>query len=111
MSSSAVRAPGARTRLAGEPAVVAAEPDRRPRLAPHLAAAPAPRGQRQTGAVALTLLLAECDAGAGDLVTALQTLESAQSLAGALPSRYVARRTAWLNALAANAVPSAKALC
>lgn len=70
-------------------------------LAPWLAGANGrplvrPRGtHRNDYAVDLMLLLADCDAWAGDHPQALQALDCAESLGGALPSQYSAKRRCW----------------
>ena len=46
-------------------------------------------------ALALALLLAECDARWGDFDAALNALDSAEVLAGVLPPEYEARRRQW----------------
>jgi len=45
--------------------------------------------------VELALLLADCDAKWGDYVAALNALDAAYTLEGALPPEYEAKRTAW----------------
>lgn len=47
-------------------------------------------------ALELALLLADCDARWGDYDAALQALQAAQDLQGALPPEYEARRRQWL---------------
>lgn len=46
-------------------------------------------------AVALALLLADCDARWGDFASALNALDAAEALQGALPPEYEAKRRAW----------------
>jgi sulfide:quinone oxidoreductase len=69
------------------------------------AARPAPARRRRSPAtreaVELTVLLAEHDARAGDLATALATLDCAEALAGAPAPGYLARRRRWQAALEA----------
>lgn len=66
------------------------------------AGAPRTRAARreQAAAVELTLLLADCDARAGDHAMALHALDCAEALGGgALPSQYAAKRVSWEQAL------------
>jgi sulfide:quinone oxidoreductase len=49
-------------------------------------------------ALELALLLADCDARWGDYDSALQALQAAQDLQGALPPEYEARRRQWIAA-------------
>ncbi|MGO9972193.1 MAG: NAD(P)/FAD-dependent oxidoreductase [Solirubrobacteraceae bacterium] len=49
-------------------------------------------------AVELALLLAECDAQWGDYASALDALNAAEALQGALPPEYEAKRRAWQDA-------------
>jgi hypothetical protein len=46
-------------------------------------------------ALELALLLADCDARWGDFGAALNALDAAQALEGALPPEYEARRREW----------------
>jgi sulfide:quinone oxidoreductase len=46
-------------------------------------------------ALALALLLADCDARWGDYASALNALDAAEALQGALPPEYEAKRRAW----------------
>ena len=46
-------------------------------------------------AVALALLLADCDARWGDVGAALEALDAAEALEGSLPPEYEAKRRAW----------------
>jgi hypothetical protein len=46
-------------------------------------------------ALALALLLADCDARWGDYASALNALDAAEALEGALPPEYEAKRRAW----------------
>ena len=46
-------------------------------------------------ALALALLLADCDARWGDYASALNALDAAEALQGALPSEYQAKRRSW----------------
>lgn len=46
-------------------------------------------------ALALTLLLADCDARWGDYASALNALDAAEALQGTLPPYYEAKRRAW----------------
>jgi sulfide:quinone oxidoreductase len=52
-------------------------------------------------ALELALLLADCDARWGDYTAALQALDAAEALQGALPSEYEAKRSEWRAARAA----------
>jgi sulfide:quinone oxidoreductase len=74
-------------------------------LAPHAdAGARSGRSSRRArGSVALTLLMADRDAWAGDHAMALRALDCAESLGGPLSSHYLARRRRWRQALAADA--------
>ena len=49
-------------------------------------------------ALELALLLADCDARWGDYRSALNALDAAEALQGALPSRYEAKRREWRSA-------------
>jgi hypothetical protein len=49
-------------------------------------------------ALELALLLADCDARWGDYESALNALDAAQTLQGALPPEYEAKRQEWLAA-------------
>jgi sulfide:quinone oxidoreductase len=49
----------------------------------------------QEDALALALLLADCDARWGDYASALDALDAAEALAGALPPEYAAKRREW----------------
>jgi hypothetical protein len=49
-------------------------------------------------ALELALLLADCDARWGDYGTALNALDAAEALQGALPPEYEAKRRAWREA-------------
>ena len=49
----------------------------------------------QQEALALSLLLADCDARWGDYASALNALDAAEALQGALPPEYEARRREW----------------
>ena len=46
-------------------------------------------------ALALALLLADCDARWGDYPSALNALDAAEALQGALPPEYEAKRRQW----------------
>jgi hypothetical protein len=46
-------------------------------------------------ALALALLLADCDARWGDYASALNALDAAEALQGALPPEYEAKRREW----------------
>jgi hypothetical protein len=52
-------------------------------------------------ALELALLLADCDARWGDFGGALNALEAAEALHGALPSEYEAKRREWSAAVQA----------
>jgi len=57
------------------------------------------RGDSSAGqheALALALLLADCDARWGDYASALNALEAAEALEGALPPEYEIKRRGWL---------------
>jgi hypothetical protein len=49
----------------------------------------------QEDALALALLLADCDARWGDFASALNALDAAEALQGALPPEYEAKRHQW----------------
>ena len=51
--------------------------------------------EEQQDALALALLLADCDARWGDYASALNALDAAEALQGALPPEYEARRREW----------------
>ena len=51
--------------------------------------------EEQQDALALALLLADCDARWGDYASALNALDAAESLQGALPPEYEAKRREW----------------
>jgi hypothetical protein len=55
-------------------------------------------GPEYQDALELALLLADCDARWGDYRSALNALDAAEALQGALPSRYKARRREWRSA-------------
>ncbi len=69
--------------------------DRTPVGEPESAAVDAERED----ALALGLLLADCDAGWGDFASALQALDAAEALAGTLPPEYERKRRKWIAAL------------
>ena len=58
---------------------------------------PGPPGsdEEQQDALALALLLADCDARWGDYASALNALDAAEALQGALPPEYEAKRRDW----------------
>jgi sulfide:quinone oxidoreductase len=60
-------------------------------------AVPGPRSSEPEfqDALALALLLADCDARWGDYAAALNALDSAEALQGALPPEYEAKRREW----------------
>jgi len=60
-------------------------------------AAPGPpvSDEEHEDAVALALLLADCDARWGDYASALNALDAAEALQGALPPEYEAKRREW----------------
>jgi sulfide:quinone oxidoreductase len=51
--------------------------------------------EEQQDAIALALLLADCDARWGDYASALNALDAAEALQGSLPPEYEARRREW----------------
>jgi sulfide:quinone oxidoreductase len=51
--------------------------------------------EEQQEALALALLLADCDARWGDFASALNALDAAEALQGALPPEYEAKRREW----------------
>jgi len=51
--------------------------------------------EEQQEALALALLLADCDARWGDYASALNALDAAEALQGALPAEYEAKRREW----------------
>jgi len=51
--------------------------------------------EEQQDALALALLLADCDARWGDYASALNALDAAEALQGALPPEYEAKRREW----------------
>ena len=51
--------------------------------------------EEQEDALALALLLADCDARWGDYASALNALDAAEALQGALPPEYEAKRHQW----------------
>jgi hypothetical protein len=51
--------------------------------------------EEQQDALALALLLADCDARWGDYASALNALDAAEALQGALPPDYEAKRREW----------------
>ena len=51
--------------------------------------------QEQQDALELALLLADSDARWGDYASALNALDAAEALQGALPPEYEAKRRAW----------------
>jgi sulfide:quinone oxidoreductase len=51
--------------------------------------------EEQHDALALALLLADCDARWGDYSSALNALDAAEALQGALPAEYEAKRREW----------------
>jgi sulfide:quinone oxidoreductase len=51
--------------------------------------------EEQQEALALALLLADCDARWGDYASALNALDAAEALQGALPPEYEAKRREW----------------
>ena len=51
--------------------------------------------EEQQDALALALLLADCDARWGDYASALNALDAAEALQGALPPEYEAKRRDW----------------
>ncbi|MFZ0975986.1 MAG: FAD-dependent oxidoreductase [Solirubrobacteraceae bacterium] len=57
---------------------------------------PAGSDEEQQDALALALLLADCDARWGDYPSALNALDAAEALQGALPPEYEAKRREWL---------------
>jgi sulfide:quinone oxidoreductase len=82
-------------------------------LAPLLAAGAAGAGRARRfepgapDAVALWLALADHDAQGGEPALALDALDHAEALAGALPARYAARRGIWRELAGANQAPAA----
>ena len=68
-----------------------------------------PAGDREAegedAGLALSLVLADADARAGDHASALRTLEAAEALAGALPPAYEAKRREWQDASSAGDAP------
>ncbi|MGO9497892.1 MAG: NAD(P)/FAD-dependent oxidoreductase [Solirubrobacteraceae bacterium] len=56
---------------------------------------PAGSDEEQQDALALALLLADCDARWGDYPSALNALDAAEALQGALPPEYEAKRREW----------------
>jgi len=61
----------------------------------HAVGSSAPEDQDQADALELALLLADCDAKWGDYFAALNALDAALALEGALPPEYEAKRKAW----------------
>jgi hypothetical protein len=56
---------------------------------------PSTSDEEHADALALALLLADCDARWGDYMSAVNALDAAEALDGALPPEYETKRRQW----------------